>query len=253
TPSPSRSISAAPPGPLGAVAPARRTPERWALAAWTALFLYVWFQNSWVGEDAYITGRTVWNVLHGYGLRWNVAERVQAYTHPLWMLLLVPLQLVTGDFYPAAILLSLACNLGVLAVAARIARRGPRGALLFGAFVVAMVGSRAFFDFTSSGLENPLTSLLLLAMVSLDGEADGQRAHGARAPGVRLPAQRPRHGPADAPGHGGGAGAGRQGGSRRTADVARRPGRRSSAPDSLPRLGRRRLHGRPVPFPRLHA
>jgi arabinofuranosyltransferase len=129
-----------------------------------------------VGEDAYITGRTVWNVLHGYGLRWNVAERVQAYTHPLWMLLLVPLQLVAGDFYPAAILLSLACNAGVLVVAARIAGRGPRGALLFGASVVAMVGSRAFFDFTSSGLENPLTSLLLLAIVGLDDEGDSPMA-----------------------------------------------------------------------------
>jgi arabinofuranosyltransferase len=153
-----------------------RARERFGLTAWTALFVYVWFQNSWVGEDAYITGRTVWNVLHGYGLRWNVAERVQAYTHPLWMLLLVPLQWVTRDFYPAAILLSLACNAAMLLVAARIAGRGRHRVALFGAFVLALVGSRAFFDFTSSGLENPLTSLLLLAMVSLDDEADAPRA-----------------------------------------------------------------------------
>ena len=149
-----------------------RAAERLALTAWTALFLYIWFQNSWVGEDAYITGRTVWNVVHGYGPRWNVAERVQAYTHPLWMLLLVPLQLVTGDFYPAAILLSLACNGAILFVAARIAWPGPRRAMLFGAFVLAMAGSRAFFDFTSSGLENPLSSLLLLAMVGLGADDD---------------------------------------------------------------------------------
>lgn len=145
-----------------------RAAERPALTAWTALFFYIWLQNSWVGEDAYITGRTVWNVVHGYGPRWNVVERVQAYTHPLWMLLLVPLQLFTGDFYPAAILLSLAGNAGILLVAARIAGPSPRRAMLFGAFVLALAGSRAFFDFTSSGLENPLTSLLLLAMVGFD-------------------------------------------------------------------------------------
>jgi arabinofuranosyltransferase len=153
-----------------------RAAERTALTAWTALFLYIWFQNSWVGEDAYITGRTVWNVVHGCGPRWNVVERVQAYTHPLWMLLLVPLQFVTGDFYPAAILLSLACNVGILLVAARIVWPSPRRALLFGAFVLAMAGSRAFFDFTSSGLENPLTSLLLLVMVGLDEDAPAPRA-----------------------------------------------------------------------------
>jgi arabinofuranosyltransferase len=150
---------------------ARRT----ALAGWTALFLYLWFQNSWVGEDAYITGRTVWNALHGYGLRWNVIERVQAYTHPLWMLLLVPLQLVTGDFYPAAVVLSLLCNAAILAVAAGIAARSTHRVALLGAFVLALAGSRAFFDFTSSGLENPLTSLLLLLMVRLDREEDAAR------------------------------------------------------------------------------
>ena len=52
-----------------------------------ALFTYVFIVNAWVGDDAYITFRTVDNFVNGYGLTWNTSERVQAYTHPLWMFL----------------------------------------------------------------------------------------------------------------------------------------------------------------------
>jgi hypothetical protein len=50
-----------------------------------------------VGDDAYFTFRTIDNFVHGYGLRWNIAERVQAYTHPLWLLLLTPFYWITGE------------------------------------------------------------------------------------------------------------------------------------------------------------
>ena len=38
-----------------------------------------------MGDDAHMTFRSVWNFVHGYGLTYNPDERVQAYTHPLWM------------------------------------------------------------------------------------------------------------------------------------------------------------------------
>ena len=52
-----------------------------------ALFLVVVFCGAWLCDDAYISFRTADNFVHGYGLTWNVQERVQAYTHPLWLLL----------------------------------------------------------------------------------------------------------------------------------------------------------------------
>jgi arabinofuranosyltransferase len=55
------------------------------LAVLVLLLLVV--RNAWVTEDAYITLRTVDNWVSGHGLRWNVDERVQGYTHPLWMVL----------------------------------------------------------------------------------------------------------------------------------------------------------------------
>jgi DNA-binding MarR family transcriptional regulator len=56
------------------------------IAALALLFAAVVVRTAWVADDAFITFRTVHNALDGYGLRWNPAERVQTYTHPLWML-----------------------------------------------------------------------------------------------------------------------------------------------------------------------
>jgi hypothetical protein len=49
------------------------------LAPLLLMLLYVLVVNAWVVDDAYITFRTIDNFLNGYGLRWNVAERVQSH------------------------------------------------------------------------------------------------------------------------------------------------------------------------------
>ena len=49
---------------------------------------------AWLSDDAYITLRSVENFTHGYGAVYNVGERVQSFTHPLWMLLL------SGVYFP---------------------------------------------------------------------------------------------------------------------------------------------------------
>ena len=64
-----------------------------------AIFTYVFLANAWLGDDAYITFRVVWNVVHGYGPVFNPGERVQAYTHPLWMLVMTAAHAVTRDFF----------------------------------------------------------------------------------------------------------------------------------------------------------
>ena len=50
--------------------------------------LWVILQNAWVSDDAYITFRVIENFIAGYGPNFNIGERVQVYTHPLWMVLL---------------------------------------------------------------------------------------------------------------------------------------------------------------------
>ena len=36
--------------------------------------------NAWLCDDAYISFRVVKNFVNGYGLRWNIFERVQVFT-----------------------------------------------------------------------------------------------------------------------------------------------------------------------------
>src|SRR5437879_502662 len=49
-------------------------------------FVWVLLRNTWICEDAFITYRVSDNWIHGFGLRWNPLDRVQVYTHPLWLL-----------------------------------------------------------------------------------------------------------------------------------------------------------------------
>jgi arabinofuranosyltransferase len=122
------------------------------------LFVVAFFMSAWIVDDAYITLRVVDNFVHGEGLTWNVDERVQVYTHPLWMLLLTPLYFVTREGFFTLLLLSLGLGIVLLEHARRLVAGDIHKLALF---VVLLVGSKSFMDFSSSGLENPLSHLLL--------------------------------------------------------------------------------------------
>jgi arabinofuranosyltransferase len=133
-----------------------------ALAIAFVLFAAVLVRTAWLCDDAYITFRTIENWSSGFGLRWNVAERVQSYTHPLWMLVLAGVHALTGELYWTPLLVSLVLSLAAGAILAlRVA--GSAGAGCAGLMLV--VGSRSFVDFSSSGLEGPLVHLLLFLFV----------------------------------------------------------------------------------------
>jgi arabinofuranosyltransferase len=127
-----------------------------------ALLLLVILRHAWLCDDAYVTFRTVRNVVAGAGPRWNLHERVQAYTHPLWMLLLCPLYALRHDVYLVAIGLSLALSLAAAwMVAFRLAGPPVAGVLA----LAALLSSKSFVDFSTSGLENPLSYLLYTAFL----------------------------------------------------------------------------------------
>src|SRR5262245_12848753 len=128
------------------------------LPAAIVLLLYVLVVNAWVVDDAYITFRTIDNFLNGYGLRWNVDERVQSYTHPLWMMLMTMVAAVTGEMFYSSIVLSAAVSLAAVYVSCRMvaAREGWKAPLL----ILALLASKAVVDFMSSGLETPIAYLI---------------------------------------------------------------------------------------------
>ena len=109
-------------------------------------------RSAWVADDAFITLRTVDNFVRGYGLTWNPSERVQAYTHPLWMFVLSAGYALTREPFYTTVALSFALNtLAVLLFVFCLART-PRGAILG---IVVLLASKAFVDYSVSGMENP--------------------------------------------------------------------------------------------------
>jgi arabinofuranosyltransferase len=133
--------------------------KRAVVLATALVLLIVLVRTAWVSDDAYITFRTVDNFLHGFGLRWNVDSRVESFTHPLWLFAMIGATAVTGEVYYTSIFLSI--GLTLLAVVLLLWRFTSSVALAFLAASVILL-SKAFVDYSTSGLENPLTHLLLV-------------------------------------------------------------------------------------------
>jgi arabinofuranosyltransferase len=144
--------------PLGA-------PGTWRVALLIAVCAYAFavVRTAWLGDDCYISLRVVENVAGGHGLRWNTAERVLVSTHPLWLLLLSALRPLTGEVYYTTVFTALALALAALALVARAALSLPQVVLA----VTTLTMSRAYVEYSTSGLENPLAHLLLAAFIVL--------------------------------------------------------------------------------------
>ncbi|MAE77178.1 MAG: hypothetical protein CMJ85_09945 [Planctomycetes bacterium] len=139
--------------------PGWRSPSFWLVVAALAAFVVVLYRTAWLCDDALITLRTVDNFLGGHGLRWNVADRVQISTHPLWMFVVSGFVAVTGEFYYTV--LAVAGGLSIVVLLLIVFRVAvDRTAAVVGA--VALLFSGAFVDFSTGGLEDSLTHLLLV-------------------------------------------------------------------------------------------
>lgn len=125
----------------------------------------VFVNTAWITEDIFITFRAVDNFLKGYGLVWNIGERVQVYTHPLWYFLLVLGIGIFKHHYWVTIALCYACLIGVVSLLLKIAKNLAVPAVHIALVFTVLLLSRSFVDYSSSGLENPLLHVLLLAYV----------------------------------------------------------------------------------------
>lgn len=133
------------------------------------LFLIILIRNAWITDDAYISFRVIENFVAGYGLTFNPSIRVQVYTHPLWVLLISAVYFVqtrlldfngSNGLYLLVIFLSIFISgVTIYIVLNKITRNTFTSKLLF---CVAVISSKAFIDYSTSGLENTLTYFLLI-------------------------------------------------------------------------------------------
>lgn len=132
---------------------------RWAIFLSLLIYGVVLVRTAWLADDAFITFRVVDNLVNGFGLRWNPSERVQAYTNPLWLFWVALCYFFSGEIFYTSLILSICTSLLVgLILTTRLATSPQLAAL----GIALLVSSAAFVDYSTSGLENPLTHLLLL-------------------------------------------------------------------------------------------
>ncbi len=123
-----------------------------------ALLSMLLLRTAWVAEDAYIPFRVLDNFLNGYGLRWNVADRVQTYTDPLFLGIVTFVTWLSGNVYLSVIAVSLVLSLAAFVLITRDA--SDMGAITAS---FALIFSKAFIDFSISGIENPATHCAIAA------------------------------------------------------------------------------------------
>jgi len=132
---------------------------KWINVPLIFLYLIIVFITAWLSDDAYITFRSVDNFVNDYGLTWNVGERVQAYTHPLWVFLISGFYVFTKEFYFTSISISIGISLLVFFLLLKKTSISPFNSIIA---ALILVFSKAFIDYSTSGLENPLTHLLIV-------------------------------------------------------------------------------------------
>lgn len=137
---------------------ASRAAVVWAVLC-TAVLALVWVRTAWTTDDAFVTFRSVEQLLDGNGPRWNPHERVQAFTHPLFFAAVAAGRLVFAEPAASAAALSFFLTLGLFLVLGRHLRWRPERLTLA---LLVLLASRAFVDYSSGGLEDPLSHFLLV-------------------------------------------------------------------------------------------
>lgn len=130
----------------------------------TLLISIVIFSNAWISDDAGLTFRSIDNLHRGFGPTFNISERVQAYTHPLWMWLLALVTAFSQEYFFTTIIVSILCSVWMLSIMAWRIEASDSGLLLV---AVGLLLSKSFIDYSTSGLENPLAHLLLVSFAAV--------------------------------------------------------------------------------------
>jgi arabinofuranosyltransferase len=134
------------------------------LAAPIVLLAALAWRHRWMSDDGFINLRVVDNIQHGFGPVFNIDERVEAYTSPLWIAIIWALAVVAPFVSLEYIAVGAGIALSLVGLAA-----GTRGSLLLGdrsrlnsrvavpvgAVVVASLAP--VWDFATSGLDTGLT------------------------------------------------------------------------------------------------
>ena len=137
-----------------------------------AFFAVILVRTAWVADGAFIDLRTVANFVAGYGLRWNVDERVQVFTSPLWVLLTALVDMAVRQPYLSVLLLSGVLSIAAVALLASLAVDATAAIVA----IALLTFSKAFVEYSTSGFATPLASLLIAAFWYVHWKIDASRS-----------------------------------------------------------------------------
>ncbi len=120
--------------------------------------IVVFLRILWISDDSEISMRFILNFVSGNGLLYNIGERIQGFTHPLWLLILSLGYFISGKIFLTTLFFSLLFSLGAVWVLIYKISDNRYTSILI---LLLLLFSQAFIDYTSSGLENPLSFFLI--------------------------------------------------------------------------------------------
>ena len=128
----------------------------------TSLLLFTSARIAWACDDAFINFRTIQQFFSGNGLRFNLTDRVQAYTSPLWLFLQCLFRPAENNEFINAIALSMILNTCMITALWLHIKELTTFTLATG----LMLLSTAVMEFMTSGLEYPLIFFLVILFFS---------------------------------------------------------------------------------------
>ena len=156
------------PGDVAEAAPGNTTPRVpwWPVLVPVVVVVVGAWTYRWVDEDAFINFRVIRNVLDGYGPVFNVGERVDVSSDPLWVALLTAIHVVMpfASLEWTSVVLGLVCTAGGFLAgglaAVRLAAPRESGTVVPLGMAIASVVA-GVWEFATSGLEMSLVFLWL--------------------------------------------------------------------------------------------
>lgn len=134
-----------------------------------SIFTVIYVLNFYVCDDAFYSFRSIDNLLSGHYFSYNPNERVQAFTNPLWTIIVGLVKFILygpgmdpDPYWLVTFWLSLLfCIISLLVILKMIEISVDKATVKLIVCLTILILSKSFIDFTSSGLEYPISYLLI--------------------------------------------------------------------------------------------
>ena len=133
-------------------------------AAFVAAVFALSIAFAWLCDDIFITFRAVENFTNGYGITFNIGERVLVFTHPLWFWLLTLGHMLGFSLFWWTFLLQIFISTLCAYLITRIFRDSSHETISIITAGIVIYTSYGILCYQTSGLENPLLHLFVILL-----------------------------------------------------------------------------------------